>query len=250
MPVAGACSAFLVVVRALVRAKVDLLGAAQLEGARRDQLERRAIEHLALAERFAWRVRLPRIVCVAGLAASGKSTLAEALGAATGLPVLSSDFVRKSRAGLRLDERAAPAFYARDVSREVYGALGRDAATAVHTDGGAIVDATFRRPDDTAAFQSASRAIAETRWIVCRAPADVLLERARWRAARDSTPSDADPAAVAAQIARHSGPLPVPGTPLAVLDTVEAVPRLLDRLAASLDAQLALGPTHETEASR
>jgi aminoglycoside phosphotransferase family enzyme/predicted kinase len=242
--------AFLVVVRALVRAKVDLLRAAQLQGPERDRIEQRAVEHVALAERFAWRARLPRIVCVAGLAASGKSTFAAALGAASGLPVLSSDFVRKSRAGLRPTEHAAAAYYGRDVSREVYGALGREAAAAVHSDGGAIVDATFRRPDDTVAFQSASHATAGARWIVCRAPADVMLERARWRAAKDSTPSDADPAVVAAQIARHSGRLRVPGTPLAELETVEAVPRLLDRLAASLDARLALGSNDEPEASR
>jgi aminoglycoside phosphotransferase family enzyme/predicted kinase len=215
---------FLVVTRALARATAE---------------PERIPELVALAERFAWRARLPRVVCVAGLTASGKTTLAAALGDASALPVVSSDFVRRARADLESAERAGRAQYAREVSREVYAWLGSAAARAVQSDGGAIVDATFRHPDDVAAFQSASRAAAAAGWIVCHAPAEVLLDRARWR--------DADPALVATQIARSGGRLPLPCAPLAELETVRAVPRLLDTLAATLDARLALGPTPEPE---
>ena len=72
---------FLCAVRALVRAKVDFLRAAQLTGAAADDRTARALELLGVAERFAWRARLPAVVCVTGLAASGKSTVAEALAA-------------------------------------------------------------------------------------------------------------------------------------------------------------------------
>jgi predicted kinase len=232
---------FLVVVRALVRVKIDLLRAAQLEGARRDERLRRAIELFGLAERFAWRARLPQVLCFAGLAASGKSTLAAALGSAAGLPVLSSDLARKTRAGIGPHEHAAPAHYAREVSREVYASLGRAAAQAVRENAGAIVDATFRHPDDVAAFQRASGPAGRAEWIVCHAPPDVLLERARWRATSGDAASDADPAVVAAQIARSGGRLHLPRAPLAELETVHAPSRLIDELAASLDARLALG---------
>ncbi len=77
---------FFCVVRALVRAKVDLLRAAQLSGAAAQARARRASDLLGVAERFAWRVRLPRLVCVTGLAASGKSTVAEALAASSRAP--------------------------------------------------------------------------------------------------------------------------------------------------------------------
>jgi uncharacterized protein len=231
--------AFLVVVRALVRAKIDLLRADQLAGADRDERVQRADGLLALAERFAWRARLPRVACVGGLAASGKSTLAAAVSSASGLPVFSSDLVRKAHAGLEPNDRAAQATYDREVSREVYDALGRAAAGATRTDGGAIVDATFRHPDDVAAFQAASSAANRAEWIVCHAPAEVLLERARRRTALGSTASDADPEIVGAQIRRLSGPLPLPRPPLVELDTVRAVPQLLDELAAALDARLA-----------
>jgi hypothetical protein len=93
-----------------------------------------------------------------------------------------------------------------------------------------------------AAFQAAVGPTGRAEWIVCQAPPDVLLERARWRA-------DADPAAVASQIARSSGRLELPRAPLAELDTVHAVPRMLDDLARTLDARIALGrrvdPTKE-----
>ena len=230
---------FLAFVRALVRIKIDLLRAAELDGTERRGRLQRVDELVTIADRFAWRARLPRVLCVAGLAASGKSTLASALGAASARPVLSSDFLRKSRAGLEPYEHGAAAHYAREVSREVYDGLGRAAATAARDEGGAIVDATFRHPDDVAAFQTAAGAGSGAEWIVCEAPPEVLLERAslRW----DGSVSDADPAVVATQISRSRGGLPLPRPPLTTIDTVRSVPRLLSDLAASLDARLALG---------
>jgi aminoglycoside phosphotransferase family enzyme/predicted kinase len=221
--------AFLVFLRTLERIEAELRHAAVLEGADHRGRLLRVAEFLELAERFAWRARLPRVLCVAGLAASGKTTLATALGAAAGLPVLSSDAVRQSQAQL---DRAAPPYHARDVSRAVYERLGRMAARAAREEGGAIVDATFRHADDVAAFQTASGAV-QTGWVTCHAP-PVVLERAR------SAASDVDSAIVTAQLARRSDRLPLPRPLLAELETVRAVPSLLGELAATLDARLAL----------
>ena len=101
--------AFLCAVRALIRAKIDFQRAAQLTGSAADERAARAIALLTLAERFAWRARLPDVVGVTGPAASGKSTVAEALAAAAGRTVLSSDRTRELRAGLDPNEHAAPA---------------------------------------------------------------------------------------------------------------------------------------------
>jgi aminoglycoside phosphotransferase family enzyme len=141
-----------------------------------------------------------------------------------GLPVLSSDVVRRSHAPLDPD---APPYYAREVSRAVYERLG---SMAAREEGGAIVDATFRHADDVAAFQTALHG-AQAGWITCHAPPDMVRERAT---------AGADAAVVAAQLARPSGRLPLPRPALAELETVGAVPRLLADLAATLDAQLAL----------
>ena len=91
-----------------------------------------------------------------------------------------------------------------------------------------------------AAFRAASTAAAGAEWIVCHAAPAVLLERAGRRSATGGSESDADRAVVAAQIAGSQDALPLPRAPLAVLATAAPVSHLLDDLAATLDAQLAL----------
>ena len=221
--------AILCSIRALVRAKVDLLRAAQLTGVASSERAARGDELLALAERFAWRARLPRVVCVIGHAASGKSTVAEALAVASGRTMLSSDRTRKLRAGVGPYEYAGAQAYGDTESREVYAELGRRAARSAQ---GAIVDATFRRRSDADAFVEL---MPDAGWIVCEAPPEVLIERARMRALRDDSVSDAGPEIVAAELARH-GRIEPPAAPLARLETTRPLPELLDQLAAVLDA--------------
>jgi uncharacterized protein len=227
--------AFLCCVRALVRAKVDLLRAAQLTGAAAGRRAERAHELLALAERFAWRARLPRVVCVAGHAAGGKSTLAEGLAAAAGRPLLSSDRTRKLRAGVDPYAYAGAQAYADAENRAVYAELGRRAASAARRDGGAIVDATFRRMEDAHAFAASSAAAAGAAWIVCEAPDEVLMARAEARARRGHSVSDAGPAIVAAELAHHPR-IDTPAPPLARIETTRPVAELLATLARTLDA--------------
>ena len=226
---------FFCVVRALVRAKVDFLRAAQLTGGAAQERGARAHERLALAERFAWRVRLPKLVCVTGLAASGKSTVAEAIGEVAGRTVLSSDRIRKLRAGIDPFEHAAASAYGDAESRAVYDELARRSTAAVRRDGGAIVDATFRRAADADAFAAATSVPPE--WLICEAPAPVLLQRAAARAARGSI-SDAGPAIVAGELAVYRGPFQAPGPALTRLDTTQPLPRLLEDLAQTLDTGL------------
>jgi aminoglycoside phosphotransferase family enzyme/predicted kinase len=232
--------AFFSALRALVRAKVDLLRAAQLTGAAEQARTARGLALLDLADRFAWRVRLPRLTCVAGFAASGKSTVAEALATVAGRPVISSDRIRKLRAGIDPYEKAAPSAYSDIESRAVYAELAQRAAIAIRESGGAIVDATFRRTADTDAFAAVSPVAASAAWIVCDAPPAVLLERARRRALGDSV-SDAGPNIVATELAVHRGGVITPTAPLARLETTRPVPELLAGLAQSLDQHMAGG---------
>ena len=230
--------AFFCTLRALVRAKVDLLRAAQLDGAAAQERMARGLGLLEVAERFAWRARLPRLVCVAGFAASGKSTVAEALATVSGRPVISSDRLRKLRAGIDPYERAAPSAYGDYESRAVYAELAQRAVRELRDAGGAIVDATFRRNADTDAFAAALPAGVAPRWLVCEAPPAVLIERARERARHDSV-SDAGPNIVATELAVHRGRIIPPTVPLARLDTTQLLPELLDDLARTLDERLA-----------
>ena len=205
-PGSDALVAFFGVYRALVRAKVDLLRAAQLDdpdaaaAARAD-----ANGRLGLAERLAWRARGPLVLAVGGPPASGKSTLAAALGRRAGWPVLSSDAVRKAGRGIALAARAPDEDYAVQARAAVYRELGERAAAALATGEGAIVDATFGEASLRGAFLAGLGERARLRAIACVVP-DALRERwARERSAQAARGSDASPGVAARLAARHSG---------------------------------------------
>jgi aminoglycoside phosphotransferase family enzyme/predicted kinase len=190
--------AFYACYRALVRAKVTLLRAAQHRAGSSDQARESAAarELLALAERFAWRARLPLVIVICGAPAAGKSQLARALGELAHLPHLSSDVTRKRLAGISPRRRAGEAAYRAEFNRLTYAELGRRAAKEVPTLGGAVVDATFRHRADRDAFSEAFADAAPLLFVECRAPTRVLAERAARRDRQPGRVSDASLAVV------------------------------------------------------
>ena len=98
--------AFFAAQRALIRAKVALVRAGQVDGADAARRRADAAALLELAGRLGWRVRLGAAAIVCGAAASGKSTLAAALAERAGATVLSSDIVRKELVGVPATARA------------------------------------------------------------------------------------------------------------------------------------------------
>jgi aminoglycoside phosphotransferase family enzyme/predicted kinase len=190
--------AFYAAYRALVRAKVALVRAAQLpatSGAHGQQ-SAHARDLIVLAERFAWRARLPLAIVVCGVPASGKSHLARALAEASGLPHLSSDFTRKRLRGQPSTHRASGAAYSADWNARTYGELAHRAARALATNRGAIIDATFRHLADRQAFASAFGSAAPMLFVECQAPRAVLAQRAVRREHDPERVSDADVAVV------------------------------------------------------
>lgn len=186
--------AFYAVYRALVRAKVALVRAAEQPAgsAAHGQASARARELIGLAERFAWRARVPLAIVVCGVPASGKSHLASALAACSGLPHLSSDFTRKRLAGIRPSQRAPSETYSPEWNARTYAELGRRAAQALANPGGAVIDATFRHLADRKAFASSFADAAPLLFIECQAPPPVLARRAGRRARDPGRVSDAD----------------------------------------------------------
>jgi uncharacterized protein len=185
--------AFYAAYRALVRAKVSLLRAAQhpASSSEHGRESAAARDLLALAERFAWRARLPLVIVLCGVPAVGKSHLAQALAEVSRLPHLSSDVTRKRLAGIRPHQRATSAVYSTDFNRMTYAELGRRAARGTAACGGALVDATFRRRADRDAFADAFGHAAPLLFVECRAPARVLAERAAQRDRQPGRVSDA-----------------------------------------------------------
>ena len=232
--------AFYAAYRALVRAKVALVRAGQLPrgtGAHgRESAHARDL--IALAERFAWRARLPLAILVCGAPASGKSHLAHALAQLSGLPYLSSDISRKRLAGVEPTQAAPPDAYSAQWNLRTYAELGRGAALEVSRKRGVIVDATFRHLADRRAFMAAFGTPASALFIECRAPRAVLARRARLRARDPGHVSDADVSVVLAE-GRSWEPLEeVPPQAHLTLRTDRPVERIVDDLVALLDGHL------------
>jgi uncharacterized protein len=180
--------------RAWVRAKVACLRAGELPPDDRTSALLEARRFAELAHRLAWSARPPDVVVVCGGSATGKTYLAEALAALSGRPRISSDVVRKARAGLTPTEHAPESAYSESASLETYRELGERAA---ESPGGAIVDATFRRVAHRDAFADALGRPAL--FVECTAPATVIGERAAQRERDPTRESDASPAIAALQ---------------------------------------------------
>jgi aminoglycoside phosphotransferase family enzyme/predicted kinase len=232
---------FYAVHRALVRAKVDLVRAGQqTDRAGAEPAAIAAAEfRLTLAERLAWRARGPLAYVVCGLPASGKSTLTRALATMSGLPVLSSDVVRKELAGLDPHERAPDTVYGSDVSRRTYSELARRASSAPDRTGGVLVDATFRHREDREAFREATPGELDLVFIECTAPARVLAERAAARERDPARISDATAAVVRRELDAWSALDEVPPGAHIQLRTDRPVAAVIDDLTALLDERLA-----------
>ena len=247
--------AFHAVYRAHVRAKVSLLRAAQEreEGEERAAVAERARAAglLAVAERFAWRLRLPPVLVVCGPSASGKSVLAAELAARSGLPAISSDVVRKRLAGVEATARASAEVYDEAMNARTYAALGRAAAAAAATGGGAIVDATFRRRADREAFRAGLEEGAGTRadspgtagaadppraaYVELTAAPEVLRARAERRLRDAARVSDGTPELALAQLAEFAPLTEVPPGDHHLLRADREPEALAAALAAALD---------------
>lgn len=218
--------------RATVAAKVALLWAAQTRDA---GVVARARNRMALAGRLVWRARGPLVVVVCGAPATGKSTIAAEVEARAGLPVVSTDLVRKELLGVAPAEPAPADAYAAEATGRVYDEVGRRAAAASASAGGAIVDGSMRSP----ALRGALCArLAGTRcvWVECRTPAGIAAARATARARAGASASDAD-AAVAARLRALWQPLDeVPARDHVVLRGDRPAAEAVDELEARLDA--------------
>ncbi len=171
--------------RAYVRAKVSMLLAAD-EGASealRERANAEARRYLLLSLSAGRRSLVPpMLVCVGGIVASGKSTIADHLGNELGAPVVEADRTRKHMLGVdpgvHLEGGTWSGAYDPAFTERVYAELLRRAAAVLASGRPVVLDASFRSRE----MRRMARALAERyrvpfRFVECRASAEVSRER-------------------------------------------------------------------------
>jgi predicted kinase len=167
------------------------------------------------------------------VAGAGKTTLAHGLAELSGWGHISSDLTRKRLAGITPTERGSEEHYSTEMTMRTYREMGRAARDELERRGAVIVDATFHRRSERAAFddglgeQSTPRLL-----VVCKAPPDVLLTRAQERELEQDRVSDAGAVVAQRQLAELEPFAEIPASAQMPLIT-EAPP---DELLAEVEA--------------
>ncbi len=217
--------------RALVRAKVALIGVRQTDPADAASATAMATKRIGLADALA-HPEAPRLIMTSGLSGGGKSTVAMALAQSLGAVRIRSDVERKRLHGMGPTERAAdPALlYNASSTAGTYQRLAAAAGAALDGGVSAVVDAAFLRRDERDAMRGLARKRQVPCTIVeCTASEVVLAERIARRLAHQRDPSDADTQVLALQM-RVREPLQADEGDRVVFDTESPEPGLPERI--------------------
>jgi aminoglycoside phosphotransferase family enzyme/predicted kinase len=221
--------------RACVRAKVELLRAAQETSAIAGHSRDRARRYLQLASSYAGEFYRARLFVMMGASGTGKSTIADELAHDLGLAVLRTDTMRHELAGRREpDADYEQGIYSDAFTRLTYQNLLDQAQGLLAQSVSVVLDGTFRDPCwRHEAIELARRCGATIYFVACRCPAPLARSRIAERLARGNTDSDARPQLHDLQ--RRDTP-PVPGGlfPMIELDTTESSRASVDRVLTQL----------------
>jgi aminoglycoside phosphotransferase family enzyme/predicted kinase len=203
--------------RAAVRAVVSVDRAEQQKGEVSSTARQEADRYLQLAHSLL-APQQARLVVIAGISGTGKTTLAAALapnlGSAPGAVHLRSDLERKAL--FHLDETVPldPGGYSAEVNRKVYAALRRKARTVLRAGHSVVIDAVYPRAEERRVIEDVAAELrVPFRGIWLQAAPDKLIARV---SARRGDASDANAGIVQRQLAGDFGPL---SGPWHVLDT-------------------------------
>ena len=193
--------------RAMIRAKVELLRAELGSVARQTEARRNATSYVLLARDYS-ALRRPRLVAIGGLSGSGKSSVARALaphlGSFPGAVHVRSDAERKRLFGIGADQPLSENAYAAEVSDIVYGICRKRALMALEGGQAVIVDGVHAKPEEREAIATcAAKAGVAFAGIWLEAPPDTMRRRI---AGRRGDISDATAAVLDEQLMYDLGP--------------------------------------------
>jgi uncharacterized protein len=174
------------------------------------------------------------VVLIFGLMATGKTTLARALGQALGLPVIETDRVRKTLAGLAPTTRATEAFgqgiYAADFSSRAYAEMRRQAAAHLAAGESVILDGSYKRAGERQLVRQLAREHgAAALFVYCECPPAEARRRLGLRLADPQAFSDGRVELFEAQ-GKDFDPLGPEDRPLLRLNTDREVPAAIGEL--------------------
>ena len=163
------------------------------------------------------------IVVVFGLMGSGKSNRSRALAASLNWPVIHSDAVRKTLAGLKPTDRVPVEFgqgiYAEGFSTRTYDEMIRQAEAHLAAGRNVILDGSYKRAQERSRVQQLSRDQgARVVFVYCECPPEVARERLGIRLTDPEAISDGRVELFADQ-ARDFDPFMPDDRPLLRLDT-------------------------------
>jgi hypothetical protein len=223
--VPGVLTSFYKSYRACVRAKVELLRAAQQSGSAATASRTRARRYLQLASFYATEFYRPKLYVMFGAAGTGKSTVADALAEALGLETLRTDTIRHELAGRREpDAGIEQGIYSDSFTFWTYETLFDRAETLLREAVSLVLDGTFRDPAQRArAVELARRCGTDIHFLYCRCPAELARSRIADRLSRHEGQSDARPELHDLQQREIDFAADVAELPVIRLDTSEAV---------------------------
>ena len=169
-----------------------------------------------------------RLVIVGGAPATGKTTLARALGVSLGLPVITKDDIKEALAApFATGDRE----WSKQLGVAAYSALYTVAGRILAAGEGLILESNFWHPDSEAALRELAR-LAPTVVIVCRTTDALRRKRFEERAARGRHRVHVDSAILAEWTADDAKFQIDVGAPRLVVDTSDGYTPDLEHIAA------------------
>lgn len=182
--------------RAMVRAKVAAIRAGQVEGAARADSLAECARYLALAA-AQMRPPAPALLIASGVSGAGKTSQSQPLVEGCGVLRVRADVERKRLFGLDADARSGSTLggglYSAEASERTYARLAELARAVVEAGYPVLVDATFLKCAQRAAFVELAATLGVPFAILAfDAPVETLRARVRQRAEAGTDASEAD----------------------------------------------------------